>query len=389
MKDHPRILVLTGSLGEGHRQAASALLEAARLFRPNLHVEVIDFTEWSYPHLHVVAKRCYYQCIKHFPSIYGYLFRKTRKDNVLSYLLKRTSSLVLSRLLKLLNQTEPDVVVSTFPAAAAAMSALKSHGLTDVPTVTIITDHTDHSYWIHPNTEQYIVGSDYVREALLNKQINDSQIAVTGIPIHLDYYSMPDRNRLFKQYGLDREARTVLVMGGGFGMIGKSLTSLLNSEQLPDDLQFIIVCGQNEKLRKHLTTEAAGFRHRVHIFGYIDYVRELMAVSDMIVTKPGGLTTSEAMAAELPMILFHPLPGQEQDNCEYLLREGVAVLAEDDVSLFARLSELLDHPDRLQEMKSRANRCKYRAAALEALKRTVETSKYSSGRLRAYIRQYT
>ncbi|UUZ81945.1 hypothetical protein LJK88_46740 [Paenibacillus sp. P26] len=158
-----KILILTGALGDGHNKAAQAILEAARVYRPDVEVKVVDFLEWTHPYLHSVGKYCYMQWVKSLPSVYGYLYRKTRDDNTLSHWFKRMRSFSTDRMLEPLDEEKPTEVVSTFPGAAAAMSYLKANGFTSVPTCTVITDYTDHSYWIHPNTDRYLVGAEHVK----------------------------------------------------------------------------------------------------------------------------------------------------------------------------------------------------------------------------------
>ena len=146
-------------------------------------------------------------------------------------------------MLKLLQEVQPTVVVSTFPFAAGVMSKLKGCGLTHIPSVTIITDYTDHSYWIHPYTDQYIVGSSLVRHALNRQGIADSKIADTGIPIKSKFFEHHSRKDLSVKYGLDFDLPTIMVMGGGHGMIRDGLSTFRELDSLPHPIQLIIVCG--------------------------------------------------------------------------------------------------------------------------------------------------
>lgn len=361
------ILILTGDLGDGHKQAARALAEAAGFVGPNVQTEVVDFMEWTHPHLHGFNRFCYMQWVQKFPSIYGYLFQKTREFNSLSNLFKKIRFFGLSRMLSLLHTVRPSVVVSTFPSAAAAMSVLKTNGWTDVPTVTVITDHTDHSYWIHPGTDRYIVGSGHVRNALRRNGVPDSRITVTGIPVRQPFAREYDRRALCRRYGLDPELPTVLAMGGGDGLIGRDLAELLKGGALPAPMQFIFVCGRNLKLKQLLENELSQSPHRILVTGYVDYIHELMAVSDLLVTKPGGLTTSEALSLELPMVLYKPLPGQEEDNAAYLTEAGLALQADSEEDLTAKLIRVFQNPQILNKIKERARQNQTKTAAVRAV----------------------
>jgi processive 1,2-diacylglycerol beta-glucosyltransferase len=319
------------------------------------------------------------QWVKSLPSLYGYLYRKTRGDNRWSAMFKRIKAFRTYRMLELLQGVKPTKVVSTFPGAAAAMSFLRSAGLTDVPTVTVMTDYTDHSYWIHPHTDAYLVAAEHVKTALLRHRVPESRIAVTGIPVRQSFAQSYDRVQLRDKHGLDPSLPVVLVMGGGCGLIGKQLLSMLQEGHLSAPVQFVVVCGRNEKLRQALEEEKARLEAegelRLHVTGYVDYVHELMAAADLIVTKPGGLTVSEALAVGLPMLLYKPLPGQEQANAAYLLESGAAVQAADADDLAAQLQHVLADAALLAGMRAQAQAMCRKHGALDALHAILATRK--------------
>ncbi|MEH7108547.1 MGDG synthase family glycosyltransferase [Bacillus sp. JJ1764] len=351
-----KVLILTGNYGDGHVQVAKALHEAIQLQYSNLESVIFDFMEWVHPYSNQVSRFLYLQGVKTFPQLYGFLFQKTRRANTLSTIMKSIFSSGLGRMLKLMKEVQPSVVVSTFPLAAAVMSKLKTYGFIDIPTVTIITDHTDHSCWIYPNTDQYIVGSTIVKDSLIQLGVEEHRIAHTGIPIRQQFSQAFHQEELYKKHGIDPHLPTVLIMGGGCGMIGDGISNIQEFEQLSRPIQIMVVCGHNEKLRTQMLEKTKGSQHHFYIMGYIDYVHELMAISDLMITKPGGVTTFEAIAMELPMILYKPIPGQEQDNAKFLVGSGVAVQAETHNDLIKELSYLLCHPEQIQLMKENSKR---------------------------------
>ncbi|WP_051316961.1 MGDG synthase family glycosyltransferase [Ectobacillus panaciterrae] len=369
-----KILILSSTFGEGHQQAAYAIHEATQLRQPVMESVVLDFMAWAHPYLYPASHYLYMKGIQIFPAIYDYLYQKTRRRNSFSMSLKTILSLEKGQMLKLLQEVQPSVVVSTFPYPAAIMSKLKEYGLTTVPTVTIITDYTDHSYWIHPYTDQYIVGSSLIRQALHRQGIPDDKITDTGIPIKAAFSNFHSSERLAMKYGLDSKVPTILVMGGGYGMMGDGLSIFQVLNELPEPIQILIVCGHNEKLRHQVREGLKHSKHRIHLAGYIDYVHELMAVSNLIITKAGGITTSEALAMGLPMLLYNPLPGQEQDNARFLVQSGVAVQAENLTDLRTKLSNMLCNPKFLSNMKENANRFHAKAATAAALDVIVRAS---------------
>ncbi|OIK13015.1 1,2-diacylglycerol 3-glucosyltransferase [Bacillus sp. MUM 116] len=345
-----KILILTGNYGDGHIQVAQALNEAIQIRFPSLEPVVFDFMEWVHPYSNQISRYLYLQGVKKFPKAYGYIYQKTRKMNTFSKLMKTIFSTGLGRMVKLIEEVQPAVVVSTFPLAAAVMSKLKSYGLTDVPTVTTITDHTDHSCWIYPYTDQYIVGSKAVRDSMIQLGVEEDRIADIGIPIRQQFSQSFQRDEILKKHGLNPNLPTVLVMGGGCGLIGDGSSTIQELDALPQQIQLIIVCGHNEKLRLELKEKLKDSKHQIHLTGYIDYVHELMAISDLMITKPGGVTTFEAIAMELPMLLYKPIPGQEQDNAKFLVHSGVAIQAETDCELTDHLAKLLNNAELLQQM---------------------------------------
>lgn len=386
-REKDKVLILFGSYGDGHKQVAYALHEAIKQCSPHLESVVLDITKWLHPYLHPINQYFYRQGIVKFPSAYGYLFQKTRKVSPLSLLLKNVLSHGASRILSLLQDVQPSVVVSTFPMAAGIMSKLKTYELTNVPTVTVITDHTDHSYWIHPHTNQYIVGSKSTCRSLVQLGIPNSQITVTGIPIRAEFCQSYDRKSLAVKHGIDPAKPTALVMGGGYGMIGEGLSTILSLKTIMNPMQLIIVCGHNENLRNLLKEKMRTSRHQVLITGYIDYVHELMALSDIMITKPGGVTTFEALAMDLPMILYKPIPGQEQDNARFLVNAGAAVLAEDPQDLTNKLSDTLFNQMLLSNMKLNIKRLHPKGSTSDALNAVIQT-KFRGNIPSAYLTAY-
>ncbi|MBU8918419.1 glycosyltransferase [Bacillus sp. FJAT-29953] len=368
-----KILILTGNYGDGHIQVANALNEAIQIRFPDLEPVVFDFMEWVHPYSNQVSRFIYLQGVKKFPQVYGYIYQKTRRVNTFSKMMKTILSTGLGRMKKLLEEVEPTVVVSTFPLAAAVMSKLKSFGLTDIPTVTTITDHTDHSCWIYPYTDQYIVGSKLVRDALISLGVEKKRIAHTGIPIRQQFSQTFKREEICEKYGLDPQMPTVLVMGGGCGMIGDGSSTIQEFDALPQPIQLIVVCGHNEKLRLQLKEKLKNSKHRIHLTGYIDYVHELMAISDLMITKPGGVTTFEAIAMELPMLLYKPIPGQEQDNAKFLVRSGVAVQAKTDRDLTNQLSKLLSTPKLLHQMRESSKQFHPKESSIASVEIILDT----------------
>lgn len=370
-----KILILTGNYGDGHVQVAQAIYEAIQLRFPTLEPVIIDFMEYTHPYSKHVSRSLYFQGIKKFPKVYGYVYQKTRRMNTISKMMKKIFSTGMGRMLKLIEEVHPTVVVSTFPLAAAVLSKLKSLGLTDIPAITVITDHTDHSCWIYPYTNKYIVGSGVVRDSLINLGVGEERISVTGIPIRQLFFQSLQKETIFKKHNLDPHLPTVLIMGGGCGLIGDGSSTIKEFEKLPQTVQFIIVCGRNEKLQMKLKDKLQNSKHHIHLTGYINNVHELMAVSNLMVTKPGGVSTFEAIAMELPMLLYKPIPGQEQDNAKFLVQSGVAIQAMKERDLIDHISKILSNAELLQQMSENAKNFHPKESAFASAEVIIRTMK--------------
>ncbi len=353
--DIKRILILSASFGEGHRQAANAIKEAFALRHPEIEIEVVDYIHQVNPVWNRFAKFCYIQGIKHIPKVYGYFYKQInrippsspyhRRVNLFGAIIGR------NKLLKYITSFDPQIVIHTFPTSASAVEELKREHKLDIPSVTVITDYALHRQWIHKSTDLYFVGSRLVRDLLLQEGVAAEKIRITGIPIRQEFYHQFDREQINQELGLDPQIPTVLVSGGAYGVschINNLCKHLFDSDE---KVQVIVVCGRNKRLYEHMQERAATSKNKALIYGFVNRMADLMSVSDLMFTKSGGLTTSEGIKMELPMIFFKPIPGQELANAKYLERAGVAQITSNDQQLEAVFHTLISNPDQLQAMK--------------------------------------
>lgn len=362
-----KMLLLSATFGDGHKQVANAISEVVEYTLPNMEPIIIDIMEWLHPVLYPVSNYFYKRVIKKFPQVYGYLYQKTRERNAFSAKLNTLFSMGMRSMLEILEEINPSVVVSTYPFAAGIMSKLKEQGLIDIPVVTIITDYTDHSYWIHPYTDQYVVGSRQVRDRLISLGVDSRKIKCTGIPIRQKFVKKQPRKLLMEKYGLNSSQFTILIMGGGDGFFGKGKSTFQALENLSCSVQLIVVCGRNKKLRKQLEEELGISKHNVLVLGFCENIHELMSVADLMISKPGGVTTSEAIAMELPLLIFNPLPGQEEDNANYLVQTGIAIRAEDEQDLLLKIDSILYDSFSLLSMRQKTKQFQTKTSSLDAL----------------------
>lgn len=359
-----KVLILSASYGEGHHQAAIAIREALVQVHPETEVRTIDYMEMVHPKLNTFARYFYIKSVRFAPSLYGFFYNGTSKIKPSSLIQRRLNQLGLEDLAEFLNEYKPDLIVSTFPTPAGVIAMLKKQALCHIPTATIITDHAIHSQWIHQHTDHYFVGSEYVRKGLIMRGIQSDRISVTGIPISAKYLEYKDRDAIRARYGLRADLPTLLIMAGSYGVmsdIEDICEGLFHSDK---PMQIIIVSGRNEKLRAQLEEMAKSAAYPVWVLGFSKEVDQLMAVSDLMVTKAGGLTVSEALAMELPMLLYRPIPGQEVQNTTFLVRSRVAVFARHRKQVPQLVNKLFfEEPSLLEKMRNHTKTVQKRTAA--------------------------
>ncbi|MBB6445613.1 MGDG synthase family glycosyltransferase [Bacillus benzoevorans] len=367
-REKDKYLILSATFGEGHKQVANAISEAVDFFLADAEPVTIDIMEWIHPHLYPISHYIYNRGINKFPQVYSFFYRKTRVKNSFSVRLNSLFLLGMQTMLKIIQEIKPKVVVSTYPFAAGIISKLKEQGLIDIPAVTIITDYTDHSYWIYPYTDQYIVGSTQVRDRLIALGVEENKIKHTGIPVRKRFTEVTPKAALLDKYQLDANVFTILIMGGGDGFFSKGLSTFQTLESISAPLQIFIVCGKNKKLKKQLEWELKDSKHDVRILGYCENINELMAISDLMITKPGGVTISEAMVMDLPLLIYHSLPGQEEDNAEYLYRSGFAFISRSEKDLLEQIENLVHDSAPLIRMKQRMEENQTKTSSQDALR---------------------
>ncbi|MCG2711343.1 MAG: glycosyltransferase, partial [Candidatus Omnitrophica bacterium] len=225
----------------------------------------------------------------------------------------------------------------------------------DFPLIGVLTDYAPHSYWMYDNVDAYIVPNEKTRERFLNSGIKSSNVFPLGIPISAKFSGKTNKESARRVLRLDDNKPTLLIMGGGQGLGPiEDLIYAINTIENP--LQVIVVCGTNKKLKKWLEKRKLLFRKKMTILGYTRQVEMLMGISDIIVTKPGGLTTAEALAKSLPIVIINPIPGQEAKNTEFLLEEGAAVKAKSPLDAAVLIEKLLNNTEELKKMKAAARK---------------------------------
>lgn len=314
-----RVLLFSEGFGTGHTQAAYALAEGLHRKNPLIQCRVIELGNFLNPTVGPLILSAYRKTVSVRPRLVGMLYRSQYKKS-----LNRITRLALHRIFyaqaaQVINQLKPDVIICTHPFPNAVVSRLKRQGL-NVPLYTLITDYDAHGTWVNSEVDEYLVSTPQVKKLLIKRNILPEYIHVTGIPVHPKFWDQENKEQLQAELALSNMP-TVLIMGGGWGLVfNKDLLSKLASKA--NDIQLVFCMGQNKKLITSMK-ENPLFRHpNIHIMGYRKDIHKLMAVSDLLITKPGGMTCAEGAAKAIPMLFYEPIPGQEEENCLFFVNEG-------------------------------------------------------------------
>ncbi len=349
-----KVLILSASVGAGHVSAANAVEK--ELINQNAAEEIknIDVLEYTNPLFRRLYGKAYIEMVNKMPEVVGWMYDSLDKpwEN-------EKRRLALDRLntqpfIKLIKNEKPDIAVCTHFLPAEIISWLRAKGKIDTKQAIVVTDFDAHAMWLMHNYEYYFVALDETRVHLEKVGIRPETISVTGIPIDPIFAEHKDKLEMRKKHGLEKDKLTILVSAGGFG-VGNIELLLEALRELQTPSQIIAICGRNAKLKakidklalKKLNNERVKFLP----IGYTKQMDELMSASDLIVGKPGGLTTSEALAKGLIFIIVDPIPGQEERNSDHLLEKGCAIKCNNLPTLSYKIDKLIEDKKRFEVMK--------------------------------------
>lgn len=351
-----KVLILSANLGAGHLTAAEAVKQALVLINPHIEGTIINSYRYGSSTIGKMVEGGYLQMVKMLPTLYGFIYERQEKATNVSGMKNWLCNVVAQDFKELIDNYKPDVIVSTHTYPCGISSVLREKFNVKVPMVAVVTDFQTHPFWIYPNIDLYAVATHEIESQLIGKGIAPEKIKVTGIPIDPRFCLNYDAAALKKKLGIADKLPVLLVMGGGLGMgpVGKILRSLKKATK---PMQVVVVVGKNKDLQKKLREGLKKLEEKpfkVEILGYVNNIYEYMKVSDLLVTKAGGLTLSEAMAVKLPMVIVNSIPGHEERNTRYLVSRRAAVAVEKEKDLYKVIEDLFGNRDKLQRMRERA-----------------------------------
>ena len=354
-----KVIIFYASYGGGHLSAARSIKENIETNYEDIDVKLIDCMEYVNKTVNKITTKAYSEMAKKAPKTWGRVYWKSQKGPLAQ--ISTTSNKILSiKLYKLLKDFEPNLIISTHPFGSQMCAYLKKHGKLNAKIATVMTDYAPHDQWLVFNkyVDYYFVSHDGMKKELHEKGIPNEKIFATGIPLSNKFLLKYDKPTILKNFGLSPDKKTVLFFGGGEFGLGKTQTFKIFKSfvECPENIQIVAISGKNQKMKEAFENlvENLNKTDSVKILEYTNQVPELMSISDLVVTKPGGLTTTESLASGLPIVVINPIPGQEEENASYLEKNKVAIWLKKDDNVEVILKDLFSNPEKMQEMKIRA-----------------------------------
>jgi processive 1,2-diacylglycerol beta-glucosyltransferase len=370
-----KVLILSTSAGAGHVRAAEAIQKAFTELgaaREVLHVDALDYTNKVFRALY---SKAYLDMVNRMPEAMGWLYDHLDKPWKNERRRLALDALNTRPLVELLKDYKPDVAVSTHFLPSEILSWLKARERVRCPQAVVVTDFDVHAMWLCRHYEQYFVALEETRVHLEKLGIEKDKLTVSGIPIDPVFALSKDKREMRLRHGLAPYTTTILVSAGGFG-VGRVEDLFTCLSELQHDAQIVILCGRNEELKKKLDKLTArrpeDSRVSFKNLGFTTQVDELMSASDILLGKPGGLTTSEALSKGLVFVIVNPIPGQEERNSDHLLEEGVAIRCNNLPALAYKVDALLSEPARFSRMQANSQRLARPNSAYTIVKRLLE-----------------
>ena len=351
-----KILIFYASFGGGHLSAAKSIERYLLNNYKDTDIELIDCMKYVNKTIEKISTSAYKEMTKKAPWAWGKIYSGAQKG-ALAHITSKANSFMAVKLLRLLREKNPDIVISTHPFGSQMCSYLKRKKKVNFKIATIMTDFKSHDQWLvgADYTDFFFVSNIEMQKELVEKNIDENKIIVTGIPVKEEFLVSHNKEQILESLNFSQNKKTILFFGGGEFGLGKEMT-LNVLECLLDkykSTQIIAISGRNETMKKKFESLVDKYSRNqdVRVFEFTDKVAEYMSISNLVITKPGGLTSSESLVSHLPMVIINPIPGQEEENAEFLENRKVAkwIKKDDDINFI--LNILLNDDNILNNMK--------------------------------------
>ncbi|MBO1515630.1 diglucosyl diacylglycerol synthase [Metabacillus bambusae] len=347
MKSNSKVLILTAKYGNGHVQVAKTLENKCKELGFE-KVVVCNLYSESFPVFSEITQYLYLKSFsigKQFYRLFYYGVDKIYNKRMMNLYFKMGHK----RLHQIVTSEQPDMIINTFPMIVVPEYRRKTG--TVIPTFNVLTDFCLHRIWVHENIDKYYVATNHVKEKLIQLGIHPGTVNVTGIPIRSQFEDEISKNEIYTKYKLDSSKKTLLIMAGAHGVL-KNVKELCQSFiSKSDNIQTVVVCGNNTLLKESLEPLTHSNPEQIKVLSYVERVDELYRIASCMITKPGGITLTEATALGVPVILFKPVPGQEKENAHFFEDNNAAIIVNQIEDISEEVHKLLENEHRLDQMK--------------------------------------
>ena len=344
------ILILSVATGGGHIKTSNSIKEYICNNNSEANVRIVDTLSYINPILNKTISNGYKYLAMKTPRIYGELYELANKENSLNTLVSKLNNIFSNKLIPLISEFEPNIIITTHPFSTEMVSILKEKRIVDIPLLCIMTDYSSHKTWINTGVDAYIVSNKDMVVEMIEQGVDRNKVYSYGIPVDELFLKKENKEELLDELGLEYDKKIILIMAGSFG-VTKILEIYKNLTPLNKDFQIVLVTGKNQKLYNKFKKEITHHERPIKLIYFTEEINKFMKVADIIITKPGGLTITEAIASKIPMILFDAIPGQEEENAEFLVKYGIALKCDNNKSCNDCVVELLDNEKTLEKMK--------------------------------------
>lgn len=351
-----KILIFYGAYGGGHLAAASAIKNYIDKNFTDCTTMMVDCVEYINKYLNKVSTAAYKEMAKKAPWVWKKVYNNS-DHGALAKVSNASNKLMAKKLNNILQEFKPDLVISTHPFSNQMCTNLKKNKKINCKIATVLTDMAIHSQWITDPEyiDYFFVSNDEMKDAMIDKNIPEFKIFVTGIPLSERFKQTYNKSEIFNEFKLNPDKKTILFFAGGEFGLGRKRTSLVFRAliRLFKDCQVIAISGKNKKMYHKMISLVDLYKanDRIRVLDFTNKVPEIMSISSLVITKPGGLTTTESLVSGLPIVIINPIPGQEEENAEYLEKNGLAIWIKKDDNIARVLKNLYRHPEVLQKMK--------------------------------------
>ncbi|MDV2582947.1 MGDG synthase family glycosyltransferase [Alkalibacillus haloalkaliphilus] len=365
-----KILILSEPFGLGHTKVAEGIAQRISMYDSSIDIKIIELGSVLKPFVTSVFVHSYQKLSTQLPSLWRRLYHFQQHQPVSTSLQSFIYQLFHRKIEDLLEQYNPDLVICTHPFCSSTVARKKRLGF-DVKQCTIVTDCFAHGIWVQPEVDLYFVPTQYVKNQIVNMGIPSERINVTGIPVDPKFSSNENKYQVRKGLNLNEELPTVLIMGGGLGLGGiPEIAKTLSKWK--EKLQIIVCTGKNNKLKDSLLNNKDLLHSNINILGYTDDVDQWMGAADLLITKPGGSTCFEAIFKGVPLLIYQPLFGHEEENCQFFVNHGLAIKLSDDEMIEDYVYKLLYDPKDINAIRDRISQFQQKLDPQRSVKSIVD-----------------